>query len=652
MELFKKKKADSATDVPKPQLPSPSTRRAVHTEVKAGDVSVKIEKHVKGATKASRPEGKPSVTVSIFNPPESAPGAAGKGKKSRPQQKSPKPRKGPEKPAVRPAQEKEAGNLKDSVKSLEDGMREMESEIKELEVKLSEAPSKSQIEDLKKIVVEKADILNKFPKDDLKALKVFIGKSGSMENQISGMKAQLDKSLNVLDMFTEKVNSLEKALADAKLKKMSGAAIDPQTIDIIKNVQKDSKDIPSLKARMQEMEEAIDKLTDMISKAPLPPARGGDKSLADKITKLENSQKEMEEAIDKLTDLIKSTSRPERGAGSGHSKELVEKLAKLEYGQKDIPSLKAMMQEMEEAVDKLTDMADAPASGIKGSSMEADAMLTRMNVLEDTFKGMNEKVRAIDTDVSDIKKLIEEASKDDTGENAQTQIIPPTSPSESVAPDLKSAAERLDSMDSRITGISDKLVQVSADVQKISDYIMEGIKYIESRIAAIEKEMDSRQKVPSRPQPRYIPSTYSSHLQMKHELPEGGEIGPEPVQPKPPRQYNPTAYKPQPVMLQLQSPKPSVIIIDPNAPPSPPMPSRGPQVSTIFTKLREGTVVKRPYPNVKISGDMHDIDVLKEHIMEGARRQETREKMTQDLLNAGFDQDMIDRAFLEARVEN
>jgi SOS response regulatory protein OraA/RecX len=68
----------------------------------------------------------------------------------------------------------------------------------------------------------------------------------------------------------------------------------------------------------------------------------------------------------------------------------------------------------------------------------------------------------------------------------------------------------------------------------------------------------------------------------------------------------------------------------------------------MFTKLREGTVERRPLR--QMDPDTQDIEIITEHIWESIRRRESREKITRDLMNTGFEKEIIDKAFMQARV--
>jgi len=47
---------------------------------------------------------------------------------------------------------------------------------------------------------------------------------------------------------------------------------------------------------------------------------------------------------------------------------------------------------------------------------------------------------------------------------------------------------------------------------------------------------------------------------------------------------------------------------------------------------------------------MHDLEIIVEQIGESMHRGDTREKIERDLLTAGFDAELIGRAFMQARV--
>ncbi len=210
----------------------------------------------------------------------------------------------------------------------------------------------------------------------------------------------------------------------------------------------------------------------------------------------------------------------------------------------------------------------------------------------------------------------------------------------------KGVTERMDSVDARITGISDKLMQLSGDAQKLTEYFMQGMRYTESRMRVIEHDMGMQNTMDMMPRPRPKPATYSPRpkspepIGIARDLDEDVDL-----------MLLPRAGQPRQELQPAPAPRPYP---DPSAqlalplPPLPPVRGGEPPESTIFTKLRESTVVRKPLP--RMDPDTHDVEIIVEQIGESMHRGDTREKIERDLLTAGFDAELIGRAFMQARV--
>jgi hypothetical protein len=226
--------------------------------------------------------------------------------------------------------------------------------------------------------------------------------------------------------------------------------------------------------------------------------------------------------------------------------------------------------------------------------------------------------------VTDIEELLENmAAKPKTSDEmkiAMDKISRLEKGMRAMAPgDAKpdaSLAQKVDYLETSMKGIHDKLTQLSGDMDKLLDYFMQSMKRMERPM----------------PQPR-----------------------------------------PVPVSIPAPRPQPQVQL------PPPPEPDRE---NTIFTKLRDSTVQRRPYPEPRYdsqaqrmpsaprlpaygppeepemgqvpegSMESEDMEILQEHITESMRRREPREKIMRDLVNAGYEEDQIARAFTAARMQS
>ncbi|MCX6814875.1 MAG: hypothetical protein NTY20_04480 [Candidatus Aenigmarchaeota archaeon] len=562
MKLIKGKKSADEKDKKQPakpakqeKIPEPPAPVRIQIEPrKASNISLEVAKD-----KSGKKAAKPSVTVSIFD--SAAPSRSPKApKKQKPVESKkpaapvkkeaalipkPKPVEKKEKPAKLPipisdsklqAEPQDIKKLRERIDFFDKSFGVMVREVNNLKTRIPDLPDRKQIDQLKKIA-EKREEPARVSDSEIKSIRQFTAKSDYLDNQIAGLKVNLNNRLETLDTFTQRVNSIQKDLGDIKIKLASSKEL------------KADKEISELKERMDEMESLLAKFSDRFREykpgKPMAPDTKEMKTVIDKISGMEGEMKTMKEKILSMNNQI---------AGLGESK--------------------------------------------------------------------------------------------------------PQPQGADFSPDLaKNISDRLDTFDSRITGITDKLMKLGEDMQKLTSYFMEGIKHIEARINVMEKEKEAQSRL-SAPESgsEFVPTTYRSHLKREPEEEVDTEeddyerprrflapAGPKVAMPQPP---------PKPPSVQPAMPGPSFgrdysqsPVTGPtfgrNEPPPAPVPDRG----NMFTKLRESTVIRRPIPQ-----EDPDMDILMEHISESRQKQESREKIQRDLLNAGFEQDLINKAFMRFRV--
>jgi predicted nucleic acid-binding Zn-ribbon protein len=336
--------------------------------------------------------------------------------------------------------------------------------------------------------------------------------------------------------------------------------------------------------------------------------------------------------------------------------ELKMKLASLKEVkiERDVSELKERTDEIESILEKISDkLRESNEEYEKAAASEAKKVKSineDISGLKAGMKDMRERAASLNTELTklgDFKAFVQDKAKE-----PQREAVPDA---------IKNMTDRFDSFDSRIARMTDKVMKLGRDMEKLTDYFMEGIKHMESRIMAMEKDRElSMTKLPEN---EFIPTTYRSHL--KHETPETS-ISPVPEMPEaeapdteaetyddsdldedyemPRRRYipiGPAVPMPLPPPAPLPPPgQPDSGKKQALSPPPAPMPERN-----MFTRLREGTIVRRPIQQID-----PDMDVVLEHIRESIQKRESREKITRDLLNAGFDQDLISKAFMQARI--
>jgi predicted nucleic acid-binding Zn-ribbon protein len=365
--------------------------------------------------------------------------------------------------------------------------------------------------------------------------------------------------------------------------------------------------------------------------------------------------------VDMFTEKVNST---QKDVG-----ELKMKMASLKEWkiEKDVSELKERTDEIEAVLEKMSDKfreykAESEKSGLS-ESKRMRSVSEEISGLKAGVKELRERMLSLNTELTklgDFKAFVQAKAKE---------------PQKEAAPDaIKNITDRFDTFDSRITGVNDRIVRMSEDLQKLTSYFMEGIKHLESRIKALETEKEVEgltSRIPE-PEPKFTATTYRSHLKREPEPEEEMDLDEEDYE-KPERRFIPRGSR-----VAMPLPPPAVPMSAPdfgrgsegrteerrrqqappaeppfnqpspyaNLPPvSSPPPAPAPERGNMFTKLRESTVIRRPIPQ-----EDPDMDILLEHIRESIQKQESREKITRDLLNTGFDQDIINKAFLRYRV--
>jgi len=374
---------------------------------------------------------------------------------------------------------------------------------------------------------------------------------------------------------------------------------------------------------------------------------------------LDNQVAEVRIGLSKITKMVDMFTEKVNSAQKDVG-ELKMKMASLKEWkiEKDVSEIKERTDEIETVLEKMSGkFKEYKVESDKSSSMDSKKMKSatqEISGLKDGMKDIRERIASLNTELTklgDFKAFVQAKAQE---------------PQKEAAPDvIKNVSDRLDTTDSRIAGITERIVRLSEDIQKLTSYFMEGIKHVESRVRVMESEKDAQNRISiPESEPKFTPTTYRSHLKKEAEresdmdmeldeedyekperrfIPRGSRV----AMPLPP----PTAPSAQYPGLGREEDMPAPIPAFPrktvpNAPPSlGPPPAPAPERGNMFTKLRESTVIRRPIPQ-----EDPDLDIILEHIRESTQKQESREKITRDLLNAGFDQDIINKAFLRYRA--
>jgi hypothetical protein len=298
-------------------------------------------------------------------------------------------------------------------------------------------------------------------------------------------------------------------------------------------------------------------------------------------------------------------------------------------GTKEAADLAARIDEMEAALERISERKD-PKAPRAAEPREMKAFLGRISGLEDRVGQLTEKTAALDN-ISKLKGLKEQLSP------------------EAAAPG---------NADSRIAAMGGKVAQVGNDVQRLSEYFLDGMKHMESRIRSLEARLTEREgRWLLSPEKEGVTKegswmiegrrqqTPSSHLPASSRQPRPQAGGWE-TKPRFRTSYDfPSAPPGGEIQEPAMAPPPRREAADVQLPAALP-PPEPPATSTIFTRLRESTVIRRPPPQA----DDEDLDIIMEHIRESLRRSESRDKITRDLTNAGYDDETISRAFMQVRA--
>jgi len=334
---------------------------------------------------------------------------------------------------------------------------------------------------------------------------------------------------------------------------------------------------------------------------------------------------------------------------------------------KDVSELRERADEMESIVEKISDKLreskEESEKTISSETKKVKSIREDISILQSGVKELRGTLASLNTELTklgDFKAFVQDRAKETDKE---------------AAPDaIKNVTDRFDSLDSRMANMADKLMKVGRDMEKLTDYFMDGIKHMESRIMTMENEKsaESRFSVQAAETQVFAPTTYRSHLkhpELKatqtaqpmqrsetYELPEDEDMDIDDDYDIPRRPFylsGPGVAMPQPPPTPPAG-IPAAVAVKPSGYgqkvssdtfqekiPSAPAPDRG----NMFTRLRESTVVRRPIEQID-----PDMDVIMEHIRESIQLHQSREKITRDLMNAGFDQSLINQAFMRYRV--
>jgi len=405
--------------------------------------------------------------------------------------------------------------LRGAVDSLSTSLSEAKKELNGLKAKTANLPDRSQLEEIKKGLSGKGDISG-LSMDEIKYMKDSISKTGYLERQVTDLKSKLDDMVNVIELFSSKINSIHKDFLEIKSRASGEPGKQPRT-----------PEIADLRSRISEMEGVLEQM-------------------------------------------------------SGRLKEF---------------------------------------SAAKGEPREMKAVVDKVSSLERAINGIRERVRQMGDDMAKPREAAE------TGAGS------------------KATGTLLEAMDSRISGVNDKILKLAEDAQKLSEYFLDGMRRMESRVRAIEMEEKAEKTFPAITTPAIARArAYPEPIEEPEDESEREDV-PAPYFSRPSRQgLKPAPFAP--TAKQAAIPKPPIpssrLPPPPLAPPKPP--------SNMFTRLRENTVVRIPKPEPLPPDEQEDLQVLTEHIMEGLRRRETREKIARDLLNAGFDEKLVSRAFMQVRT--
>jgi hypothetical protein len=357
----------------------------------------------------------------------------------------------------------------------------------------------------------------------------------------------------------------------------------------------------------------------------IPRAEQDIRNLKESVRYLDRSVTKLSKDLMRMEEKIPSKAEPEeiKGLTENELRTVRQMLAKSSFSDNQNAGLQIKLDKIENAIDAFSDRFDSLQRDFTQIKIDkASHKPGQEPNLKEKIEKMEKSVENIsqhlmDRQAPDARRIKIIATKLDEFEERISKIEAPA-PVPGDAGGMKPLADRLDSLDSRITGMNDKIVQLSGDAQKLSSYFMDGIRHLEERIRGLE-----RSRMLPEPSPRPIRAAPMPMMEA----------------PKPVRE--PPAARPRPLPEPEQEPGPA---------PMPKLPAAPVREvpSTLFTKLREGTIEKRPM--LRVSPESDDMDILKEHIAESMNRGEDRQKIARDLFNAGYEQEAIEKAFMHARI--
>ncbi len=356
-------------------------------------------------------------------------------------------------------------------------------------------------------------------------------------------------------------------------------------------------------------------------------------SLKDSIKTLDRSVMRVAKDMLAIEEKIPSRKELEPDASSlaeGEKKTLKMLAAKPDYFDTQIAGVMKKIDELMNVVDMFTDKVNTLQqnfvqikTGQAASSRESPDTVRRLEKAESENEKLSTRLAGIESHLESLYGRHKSSDKEGKGLAERIMLLEKALKSfENRQPIPDNLSQRVALLESSSSGIHDKLTQLSGDMQKLLDYFLQSTRRLDSRLRPIEARPPTIVKIEPAIQPA-----------------------------------------PQSMMQPSSQPAPKAALLLP----PPPRPVRvrepiEPAESTIFTKLRESTVTKRPYPlppePLETEPDLppirmedEDMDILVETIMDSMKKHETRAKITRDLMNAGYEEEQINRAFMATRME-
>ncbi|MEM7815674.1 MAG: hypothetical protein QXN71_00975 [Candidatus Aenigmatarchaeota archaeon] len=333
-------------------------------------------------------------------------------------------------------------------------------------------------------------------------------------------------------------------------------------------------------------------------------------SLEKQVIELRNRNEEIMQAVEIFTDKVNNLHkdfvelRTEKSSGKGYSdaiREIIDRVSALEKQNSDFGK---RFDEIEGVLEQMYDKIEGLKAAPEKDKGEIKAIVEKISQLDDKVKSLGQQ-------------------KD--------------------KPDTEGIRQIASGFEQRVKELNDVITQLTDRVQKLSNYYMDGIKHLDMRLNSLERRVyeERGKEILRESQKPAFREKKVEPFQTKHEKPKPTpEEEMEKLLP-PPKREIPPAPRPGP---RYVAPEPETF--------SPPKPSY--EKGNIFTKLRESTVQRKPYPTYPLPppapNEFDDIEIIKEHILESLRRNESREKITRDLLNAGYEEEMIAKAFMNVMV--